>query len=57
MVYNNTQIHLVYGLRSSSRILNNYETTFHKLDPFLSSGEGRKTPTLLGPFERANLIQ
>jgi hypothetical protein len=28
--------------------------TFRKLDLFPSSGEGR-TPTLLGPLERANL--
>jgi hypothetical protein len=28
---------------------------FQKLDLFLSSGEGRETPTLLGPVERANL--
>jgi hypothetical protein len=30
-------------------------TTFRKLDLFPSSGEGEKTPTLLGPLERANL--
>jgi hypothetical protein len=29
--------------------------TFRELDMFPSSGEGRKTPTLLGPLERANL--
>jgi hypothetical protein len=28
---------------------------FRKLDPFLFSGEGRETPTLVGPLERANL--
>jgi hypothetical protein len=28
---------------------------FRKLDLFASSDEGRETPTLLGPFERANL--
>jgi hypothetical protein len=28
---------------------------FQKLDPLPSSGEGRKTSTLLGPLERANL--
>jgi hypothetical protein len=28
---------------------------FQKLDLFLSLGEGEKTPTLLGPLERANL--
>jgi hypothetical protein len=30
-------------------------TTIRKLDLFLSSGEGRETPTLLGPLERASL--
>jgi hypothetical protein len=30
-------------------------TMFRKQDLFLSSGGGRKTPTLLGPLERANL--
>jgi hypothetical protein len=30
-------------------------TTFRILDMFLASGEERKTPTLLGPLERANL--
>jgi hypothetical protein len=30
-------------------------TTFWKWDLFLSSGERRETPTLLGPLERANL--
>jgi hypothetical protein len=28
---------------------------FRKLDPSPSSGEGRETPTLAGPLERANL--
>jgi hypothetical protein len=28
---------------------------FLKLDQFLSSGEGGKAPTQLGPLERANL--
>jgi hypothetical protein len=28
---------------------------YWKLDLFLSSGEGRETPTLLGPVERANI--
>jgi hypothetical protein len=27
---------------------------FRKLDLFPSSGEGQKTPTLLGPLEKAN---
>jgi hypothetical protein len=30
-------------------------TASWKLDLFLLSGEGRKTPTLLGPLERTNL--
>jgi hypothetical protein len=30
-------------------------TTFRKLDLFPSSGEGKETPTLLDPLERANL--
>jgi hypothetical protein len=30
-------------------------TKFRKLDLFPSSGEGGKTPTQLGPLERANL--
>jgi hypothetical protein len=29
--------------------------TFQKLDPFPYSDEGGKTPTQLGPLERANL--
>jgi hypothetical protein len=30
-------------------------TAFRKLDLFLSSGDERETPTLLGPLEGANL--
>jgi hypothetical protein len=30
---------------------------FRKLDLFLSSNEGRETPTLFGPLERANLTR
>jgi hypothetical protein len=30
-------------------------TTFRKLDLFPSSGQGGKTPSQLGPLERANL--
>jgi hypothetical protein len=30
-------------------------TMLQKLDLFPSSGEGRETPTLLGPLKRANL--
>jgi hypothetical protein len=44
----------VSGLFPSSDITKN--TTFRKLDLFPSSGEGgEKTPTQLGPLERANL--
>jgi hypothetical protein len=32
-------------------------TAFRKLDLFPSSGEGRLTPTLLGPLERAKTTQ
>jgi hypothetical protein len=39
-------------------ILNNYRTQhFGKMDLFLPSGDGKETPTLLGPLERANLNQ
>jgi hypothetical protein len=30
-------------------------TTFRKLEPIPSSGEGMKAPTLLGPLERSKL--
>jgi hypothetical protein len=40
-------------VRNSKYVLEN--TTFWKLDLFLSSVEGRETPTLLGPLGRANL--
>jgi hypothetical protein len=33
------------------------ETAFQRLDLFLSSGEGRETPTLLGPLEGTTLNQ
>jgi hypothetical protein len=46
----NSQNHWVCGLCPSSEILNNEETTFPKLDFFPSSGEGRETPTALGPL-------
>jgi hypothetical protein len=39
-------------VRSSKKLEN---TTFRKLDLFLSSGEGGEIPTLFGPLERANL--
>jgi hypothetical protein len=32
-------------------------TTFRKLDLFSSSDQGRETPTLLGPLEKATLNQ
>jgi hypothetical protein len=54
---NNNQNRWVYGLCPSSGILSNYKTMFRKLGLFLSSGEGRETPTLLGPSKRANLSQ
>jgi hypothetical protein len=38
----------------NSKYLGN--TTFWKLDLFLTSGEGRETPTLLGHLERANVF-
>jgi hypothetical protein len=37
----------------NSKYLEN--TTLWKLGLFLSSGEGKETPTLIGPLERANL--
>jgi hypothetical protein len=54
MMMYNTQNYWVFGLFLLSGILEN--TTFRKLDLFPSSGEGgEKTPTQLGPLERANL--
>jgi hypothetical protein len=54
MVYN-TENYWVFGLFPSSGILENTkETTFRKQDLFPSSGGG-KTPTQVGPLERANL--
>jgi hypothetical protein len=35
--------------------IKNYNPTFRKLDLFPSSGEERKTHTLLGPLERDSL--
>jgi hypothetical protein len=46
----NVQSHWVYGLCPSSRILNNQKAVFRKLDLFPSSGEGKETPTVLGPL-------
>jgi hypothetical protein len=49
MVYN-TQNDRVCGLFLMIRI-----TRFQKMVLFPSSGEGRNTPTLLGPIERSNI--
>jgi hypothetical protein len=46
------QNYWVSGLCPSSGILT--FLTFRKLNLFTSSGEGRETPTVLGPLERAN---
>jgi hypothetical protein len=46
MVYN-TQNHWVPGFCPKSGILNTRKHKFRKLDPFPSSGEGRKKPTLM----------
>jgi hypothetical protein len=54
MMVCNTQNYWVSWLCPSSTFLNTIKTTFQKLDLFLSSGEGKGTPTL-GPLERANL--
>jgi hypothetical protein len=51
MVYM-TQNYWDFGHYPLSRILKIENKMFQKLDP---SGDGRKTPTLLGPLERANL--
>jgi hypothetical protein len=48
-----TQNYWVSGLYPSSRILNIRKHNILHLFP--SSGEGRETPTLLGPLDRANL--
>jgi hypothetical protein len=52
MVYN-TRNYWGFGVCPSSGIVKN--TPFRKLDLLPSSGERVKTPTLLGPLERANL--
>jgi hypothetical protein len=54
MVYN-TQNYWVFGLFHRPVFWRLENTKFLKLDLFLSSGEGGKTPTLSGPLERANL--
>jgi hypothetical protein len=55
MVYN-TQTYWLFGLHPSSGILKTQKnTTFRKVDLFLSSGEGWETRTLFCPLERANL--
>jgi hypothetical protein len=50
-----TRNYWIYGLYPSSRILNNYKTTFRQLNLFPSSGEERVTPTSLPPLKIANL--
>jgi hypothetical protein len=51
-----TQDCWVVGFFMSFGILENRKQMIRKLDLFPSSGEGRgKTPTLLGPLEKANL--
>jgi hypothetical protein len=45
----------VCGLCPLAGILNNYKTTFLELDLFPSWGEGKETPTVLGPFGRVVL--
>jgi hypothetical protein len=48
-----TQNYCSSGLSSLSGILETGKNTmFHTLDLFPSSGDGRKTHTLLGPLER-----
>jgi hypothetical protein len=53
MVYD-TQNYCGSGLCPLS-VIKKLEQMFRKLDLFLSSGEGRKIPTVLGPLQRANL--
>jgi hypothetical protein len=53
---NVTQNHWVCGFIHRPEFLNpTKNTSFRKLDVFRSSGDGKKTPTLLGPLERTNL--
>jgi hypothetical protein len=40
---------------SSGIVTTKKNTAFRKMDLFPFSGEGKETPTLLGPSERANL--
>jgi hypothetical protein len=54
MMYN-TQNDWGSGLCPSSGFLRTKSTTFLKPDFFPFSDDGRKTPTLLGLLERANL--
>jgi hypothetical protein len=51
---NMIQDHWVSEIRPSSGILNVRKRNVSGLDLFPSSDEGRETPTLLGPLERAN---
>jgi hypothetical protein len=43
------------GLCPSSRILNPIKHNISEMDLLPSTGEGRETPTLMGPLERANI--
>jgi hypothetical protein len=54
MVYN-TQNYWVFGLYPSSGILENRKHDVSETGPVSVLGEGEKTPTQLGPLERANL--
>jgi hypothetical protein len=52
MVYS-TQNYWVFGLYPSSGILGNINTTFRKLDLFLSSGEGGRDTYSVGPLRKS----
>jgi hypothetical protein len=50
----NTRVYYAFGLCPSSGVLK--YTAFRKLDLFPSSGEGFGAPMLLGPLERAIIV-
>jgi hypothetical protein len=50
----NSQNYWVFGPCPSSGILETKKDNVSETGSVLSSGEGGKTPTLLGPLERAN---
>jgi hypothetical protein len=54
-ICSSTQNHWISGICPSTGIVTTMKYNFRKLDLFPSSGEGRETPTLLGPLERDNL--